>query len=153
MEDRGSGLVEKVRTLLEVSLDVAALSTLMPFVLGGKDALTRSRRTANQTSPNEKRNVSANARRTGNTWTVVLYDMDQAVGQKRGAQVALIFSRLFPKGYERETFAGKPAHKLDARRIAELSQFVESGRQKLGVPGVSIGLIQDGKVVFEGGLL
>jgi CubicO group peptidase (beta-lactamase class C family) len=104
-----------------------------------------------QTSPNEKRNVSANARRTGNTWTVVLYDMDQAVGEKRGAQVALIFSRLLPKGYERETFAGNPAHKLDARRIAELSQFVESGRQKLGMPGVSIGLIQDGKAVFEGG--
>ena len=67
-----------------------------------------------QTSPNEKRDVSANARRSGDTWTVVIYDMDQAVGEKRGAQVALIFGRLLPKGYERETFAGKPAHKLDA---------------------------------------
>lgn len=104
-----------------------------------------------QTSPNEKRNVSANARRTGNTWTVVLHDMDEAVGEKREAQVALILGRLLPRDYERETFAGKPAHKLDARRIAELSQFVESGRQALGVPGVSIGVIQDGTVVFEGG--
>lgn len=104
-----------------------------------------------QTSPNEKRDVAANARHAGDTWTVIIYDMDQAVGEKRGGQVALIFSRLLPKGYDRETFAGKPAHKLDAKRIAELSAFVESGRQKLGVPGVSIGVVQDGKVVFEGG--
>jgi CubicO group peptidase (beta-lactamase class C family) len=104
-----------------------------------------------QTSPNDKRDVAASARRRGDTWTVVLYDMEQAVGEKRGGQVALIFSRLLPKGYERETFAGKPARKLDATRIAELSAFVESGRQKLGVPGVSIGLVQDGKVVFAGG--
>ena len=116
-----------------------------------KDGWSDIRGYTYQTSPNEKRDVSANARRAADTWTVVLYDMDQAVGEKRGGQVALIFSRLLPKGYERETFAGKTAHKLDAKRIAELSRFVESGRQKLGVPGVSIGVIQDGKVVFEGG--
>ena len=104
-----------------------------------------------QTSPNEKRDVGANARRAGTTWTVVIYDMDQAVGEKRGGQVALIFSRLLPKGYERESFAGKTAHTLDEKRLAELSAFVENGRRKLGVPGVSIGLVQNGKVVFAGG--
>jgi CubicO group peptidase (beta-lactamase class C family) len=116
-----------------------------------KDGWSNIRDYTYQTSPNDKRDVTANARRTADTWTVVLYDMDQAVGEKRGGQVALIFSRLLPKGYERETFAQKPAHKLDAKGIADLSAFVESGRQKLGVPGVSIGVVQDGKVVFEGG--
>ena len=116
-----------------------------------KDGWSNIRNYDYQTSPNEKRDVGANARRAGETWTVVIYDMAQAVGDKRGGQVALIFSRLLPKGYERETFAGKTAHELDAKRIAELSRFVESGLQKLGVPGVSIGLIQDGKVVFAGG--
>jgi CubicO group peptidase (beta-lactamase class C family) len=116
-----------------------------------KDGWSNIRDYSYQTSPNEKRDVSANARRAGNTWTVVLYDMDQAVSEKRGGQVALIFSRLLPKGYERETFAGKKAHKLDAKRIAELSRFIESGREKLGVPGVSLGVVQDGKVVFAGG--
>ena len=104
-----------------------------------------------QTSPNEKRIVFANARRAGETWTVILYDMDQGVGEKRAAQVALILGRLLPKGYTRESFAGKRAHKLDERQIAVLSDFVERGRQQLGIPGVSIGLIQDGKVVFAGG--
>jgi CubicO group peptidase (beta-lactamase class C family) len=116
-----------------------------------KDGWSGIRDYSYQTSPNEKRDVGANARRAGDAWTVVLYDMSQAVGEKRGAQVALIFSRLLPKGYERETFARKTARRLDDKAVAELSAFVESGRQKLGVPGVSVGLVQDGKVVFAGG--
>jgi len=104
-----------------------------------------------QTSPNEKRGVGASARRANGTWTVILYDMADAVGEKRGAQVALIFSRLLPKGYTRESFAGRTARTLDERAIAELSRFVETGMQKLGVPGVSVGLVQDGKVVFADG--
>ena len=116
-----------------------------------KDGWSGIRDYTYQTSPNEKRDVGANARRRGETWTVILYDMEQAVGEKRGAQVALIFSRLLPKGYERETFAGRTAHKLDAKRIAELSAFVENGRQTLGVPGVSVGLVQDDRVVFADG--
>jgi CubicO group peptidase (beta-lactamase class C family) len=104
-----------------------------------------------QTSPNEKRDVGASARRANGVWTVVLYDMDQAVAEKRGGQVALIFSRLLPKGYQRETFAGKRAHALDAKRIGALSAFVEDGMKKLGVPGVSIGLVQNGNIVFADG--
>ena len=48
--------------------------------------------------------------------------MAQAVGEKRGAQVALIFGKFLPKGYTRESFAGKKAHTLDAARIAELGR-------------------------------
>ncbi|MDQ6801906.1 MAG: beta-lactamase family protein [Acidobacteriota bacterium] len=116
-----------------------------------KDGWSNIRDYTYLTSPNEKRDVVATTLRAGETWTVAIYDMDQAVGEKRGAQVALIFSRLLPKGYQRETFAGKTANKLDAKRIAALSAFVESGRKQLGVPGVSIGLIQNDKIVFEGG--
>ena len=104
-----------------------------------------------QTSPNEKRGVGASARRAGDTWTVVLYDMEDAVGEKRGGQVALIFSRLLPKGYARESFAGKKAKKLDEKALADLAAFVENGRKALGVPGVSVGIVQDGKVVFADG--
>lgn len=104
-----------------------------------------------QTSPNERRDVGANARRAGDTWTVVLYDMEQAVGEKRGGQVALIFGRLLPKGYERETFAGRRARRLDEKALAELSAYVEKGRKQLGVPGVSVGIVQDGKVMFADG--
>ena len=85
------------------------------------------------------------------SWTVVIYDMTQAVGEKRGAQVALVFDRLQPKGYVRETFAGKKANRLDAARLAELGRFVETGQKELGIPGVALGIVQDGQVVFTGG--
>jgi CubicO group peptidase (beta-lactamase class C family) len=116
-----------------------------------KDGWTSTRQYTYLTAPNEKRTVLAVARRAGETWTVVIYDMNDGVFEKRGAQVALIVGRLLPKGYTRESFAGKKAHKLDAKRIAALSAFVENGQKKLGVPGVSVGIVQDGKVVFEGG--
>jgi CubicO group peptidase (beta-lactamase class C family) len=104
-----------------------------------------------QTSPNEKRGVGASARRAGDTWTVVIYDMEDAVGEKRGGQVALVFSRLLPKGYSRESFAGKRARALDEKALAELSAYVENGQKALGVPGVSVGIVQGGKVVFADG--
>ena len=77
--------------------------------------------------------------------------MAQAIGEKRGAQVGLIFGKLLPKGRSRESFAGKKANKLDAARIAELRKFVETSMKLTGVPGVSLGLDQDGKVVFAEG--
>ena len=52
-----------------------------------------------------------------------IYDMAQAVGEKRGAQVALIFGKLLPKGYARESFAGKkrtPARRGAHRRAREV---------------------------------
>jgi CubicO group peptidase (beta-lactamase class C family) len=116
-----------------------------------KDGWSNRRAYTYQTSPNERRDVAAYTRRAGDTWTVVIYDMAQAVGEKRGAQVAVILDRLLPKGQQRESFAGKTAHKLDKERIALLGKFVESAQKQHGVPGVSVGLIQDGKVVFAGG--
>lgn len=112
---------------------------------------TKQRLYEYQTSPNERRDVDVSTRYSGGGWTVVIYDFSQPVGEKRAAQVALVFDRLFPKGYTRESFAGKTAHRLDAARLAEIQRFVETGRTKLGVPGVALGLVQDGKVVFAGG--
>lgn len=103
------------------------------------------------TSANDLRGMSAQARRHGERWTVLIYDMAHAIGGKRDAQIELIYGRLLPKGYRRETFAGKTAHKLDAARIEALKQFVESARRQFDVPGVAIGIVQDDKVVFAEG--
>jgi CubicO group peptidase (beta-lactamase class C family) len=116
-----------------------------------KDGWTNRRSYDYQTSPNEKRDVGVGVRRAGDTWTVGVYDMDQAVGEKRDAAVSLIFGRLLPKGYARESFSGKKAHRLDAERLARLHAWVETAMKELGVPGVAVGLVQDGKTVFAGG--
>ncbi len=104
-----------------------------------------------RTSPNERRDVASGTKRRGNQWTVWISDFFQPTAEKRLAQVRLIFDRLLPKGYERETFAGKTPNNLDDARIKEIGAFVERAREALGIPGVSIGLIQNGKVVFAGG--
>jgi len=116
-----------------------------------RDGWTKQRFYEYVTSPNERRDVFVSTRFANGTWLVAIYDVSQPVGEKRGAQISLIFDRLFPKGYERETFAGKKAHELDAARLAEISRFVEAGRKSLGIPGVALGLVEDGKVVFSGG--
>ena len=119
--------------------------------LPDRDGWSRRRLYEYQTSPNEKRGVDALVYYSGSNWTVVIEDVSDAVAGKRGGQLALIFSRLLPKGYSRESFAGKKANTLDSARIAELGRFVEQGQKVLGVPGVALGLVQHGKVVFAGG--
>ena len=119
--------------------------------LPDRDGWSRRRAYDYQTSPNEKRGVDAFVHYSGSSWTVVIEDVADAVAGKRGAQLSLIFSRLLPKGYSRESFLGKKANSLDQSRIAELGRFVEQGQKVLGVPGVGLGVVQDGKVVFAGG--
>lgn len=115
------------------------------------DGWSRQRGYQYRTSPNERRAVSVSTRFAGGVWTVVILDMSEPVAEKRGGQVATIFSRLLPKGYTRESFAGRAAHPLDGARLAELRRFVEEGRKVLQVPGVAVGIVQGGKVVFAEG--
>ena len=120
--------------------------------LPDKDGWSRRRVYEYLTSPNEKRGVAALVASSGSSWTVVIYDLADAVGEKRGAQVELILGRLLPKGYSRESFAGKKVNPLDQARIAEVVRFLAQGEKVTGVPGVALGLVQDGKVVFADGL-
>ena len=104
-----------------------------------------------QVSPNAQRGVGADVRRANGVWTVTIVDMADAVAEKRGAQLGLVFGKLLPKGKPRESFAGKVAHPLDEARVAALAKFVEDAQRATGVPGVAVGLVQGGKVVFAGG--
>ncbi len=116
-----------------------------------RDGWTDGKQIVYETSPNEKRVLGAFAARSNETWTTVIIDLSEAVAEKRGSQLGLLFGRLLPKDRQRETFAGKTAHKLDARRIEALTSFVEQSRAALGVPAIALGIVQDGKVVFADG--
>jgi CubicO group peptidase (beta-lactamase class C family) len=119
--------------------------------LPDKDGWSRRRTYEYRTSPNEKRGVAALVSYSGSSWTVVIQDLADAVAEKRGSQAALITGALLPKGYSRESFAGKKAITLNQARLAELSRFIEQGQKDLEVPGVTLGLVQDGKVIFADG--
>ncbi|MEG2941839.1 MAG: serine hydrolase domain-containing protein [Thermomonas sp.] len=100
---------------------------------------------------NAKRVINASAFRKGKAWTVVVADVDQAIAEKRGSQYGKIAQRFQPAGYSRETFAGRTAHKLDDARLAKIADFIEGMRKEFDVPGVAVGIIQDGKVVMSRG--
>ena len=104
-----------------------------------------------ETSPNERAAVQALALRAGTAWTVIILDGTDPTVEKRDAPISLVFESLRPKGYHRESFAGRKPQPLDAARIAQLKEFVETSMQELGVPGASMALIDGGKIVFEGG--
>ncbi len=104
-----------------------------------------------ETSPNERATVEAIAERAGKAWTVIILDGSDPTVEKRGAPLSLIVHSLRPKGYERESFAGRKAQRLDAAHIDQLKDFVRTSMEEFGVPGVSLALIDQGKVVYEGG--
>jgi CubicO group peptidase (beta-lactamase class C family) len=105
-----------------------------------------------ETSPNEKAVVYALAWRAGRDWTVVIVEATRATFERRNAAFSLAIGSLRPKGYQREMFAERKAHPLDAERIAVLREFVQDVMQQFDIPGVGLSLIDGGKVVFQGGL-
>ena len=104
-----------------------------------------------ETSPNERIIVSGRALRHGEAWTAVLFELGQAPFERRLAQIVLVSDSLRPKGYAKESFAGRTANTLDAERLKRIADMVERGRNALDIPGVAISLVQGGKVVFAGG--
>ncbi len=119
--------------------------------IADKDGWTDRKSYSYQTSPNEMRDVGVDVRRANDTWTVAIYDMAQAIGEKRAAQVGLIYGKLLPKGRSRESFAGRKANALDDARLAELRRFVETSMKLTRVPGVSVSIYQNGRVVLAEG--
>jgi CubicO group peptidase (beta-lactamase class C family) len=105
-----------------------------------------------ETSPNERATVFALALRAGTTWMVAIVDATDPTFEKRASQFSLVLNSLRPKGYQRESFAGKKAHPIDAKMIAALKEFLAGGMKLVNTPGVGFSLIDGGKVVYEGGL-
>jgi len=104
-----------------------------------------------ETSPNERAVIQAVALRGGTTWTVFLIEGKEPTVEKRGSPLSLVYQSLRPKGYQKESFAGRQAHPLDAARTAQLSEFVQNSMKLLGIPGVGMALLDHDKVVFQGG--
>jgi hypothetical protein len=100
---------------------------------------------------NAKRAVYAGVFRRGDKFTVLVGDVDQAIAEKRASQFGKISQRLQPADYTRESFAGRTAHKFDEARLKQVNDFVEHMRAEYDVPGVAIGIVQDGKTVLAKG--
>jgi CubicO group peptidase (beta-lactamase class C family) len=104
------------------------------------------------TPPNARRAVQALALLHGSAWTVLLLDASEATAEKRGAALSIAIQSLRPAGFARESFAGRKALPLTQARIEALKGFMRDGMALLGVPGVGLAFIENGNVVWEGGL-
>ncbi len=104
-----------------------------------------------ETSPNERAVVQAIAYKLGQAWMVVILDGSEPTSEKRGGPIGLVVGSVIPASYQRESFAARKALRLTPERIATMKQFVEESMKKLGIPGASMALVDNGKVVFEGG--
>lgn len=90
--------------------------------------------------------------RSGERGIVLIIDVTAERMATREHQVTLLMSSLLAPGHVPRTLAGQPAKRLDADRIAALLRFLDDARTRLAIPGVGIGLVQDGKVLHAGGL-
>lgn len=104
-----------------------------------------------ETLPSERASRSATALRKGTAWTVLLVDGSAGTAAKRSAALQVVAQGLHPAGFQKESFAGKTAHELTPERVQQLTDFVEKSRQALEVPGIGFALIDNGKVMWQGG--
>lgn len=105
-----------------------------------------------ETSPNERATVFGFVRRAGTVWIAVVVEASDATFEKRAAPISLLFNSLRPKGYARESFAGRTPKPIDAAMLQAMKDFVARGMRELDIPGVAFSLIDRNQVVFEGGL-
>lgn len=85
-------------------------------------------------------------------WVVLIQSAAEDVAERRGAAFGLVWDTLQPAGYVRENFAGRRAHKLDADRVRTIKAFVTDAMKQFDIPGVALALIQDKRIVYEGGI-
>ncbi len=107
---------------------------------------------AYETSAGEHLVLQAIAERKADAWTVVLLKGDEGTAEKRGGPLGVALASLRPAGYAKENFAGKAALPLTPERVQALLDLVRTAADELKVPGVGIALIQNGKILYEGGV-
>jgi len=105
-----------------------------------------------ETSPAEQLVLQASAARKDGRWNIVLVKGAIPTIAKRAAQLNQAATSIRPADFAKETFAGKEAPALTPELIGELTAFTEKAMADLEIPGVGLALIEDGKIVWEGGL-
>ena len=86
----------------------------------------------------------------GDTAWVTLLSANNGTLNKRGAQLSQAAVTFRPKNLKEEDLSGKKAKNF-ATVEKQFVEFLVDTQGKMGVPGVAVGIWQDGKVVFNKG--
>ncbi|MFT4939236.1 MAG: CubicO group peptidase (beta-lactamase class C family) [Paraglaciecola sp.] len=105
-----------------------------------------------QTSASEEQLALAYVFQSADQWQVVLIDGKLGTMAKRSAAVWGLIESFEIAGYTPENLTEHAANKLSPEKIEALLSFIEESAKTLNIPGVGLSLVQDGKVVFEGGI-
>lgn len=105
-----------------------------------------------QTSPAENRLVYAYVHEYQSKWTVLLLDGHMGTISKRGAAARTMLRSIARAGFTAEDLSTRTAAIITPEKLQDILDFVETSADALSVPGVGIGIIQNGEVVFSGGV-
>ncbi|GAC12984.1 serine hydrolase domain-containing protein [Aliiglaciecola lipolytica] len=105
-----------------------------------------------ESTVSEERSFYAKVLRDDTDWNVILVDASLSTLSKRRSQLNTLEQSYTVVGYENEDFSTAKAQKLDAKKIESLLSFVRESAEKLKVPGVGIAVMQDGEILYEGGV-
>lgn len=101
-------------------------------------------------SDQENMIIQGKAERRGDTIWVLLTSGPQADILKRDAQLNSLFGSLKVPGMVEENLSQKSLNSI-TNNIDQLNEFIMKGMKELGVPGLSIAIVENDKIVFEKG--
>lgn len=87
----------------------------------------------------------------GPVYAVVIMDVAADVMDRREAQFTRILTSIRAPGFVPETLVGRKPRELDRARTDALVRFVEEALIALDIPGLALGVVQDGKVKVSRG--
>ncbi len=94
--------------------------------------------------------ILAFAKRKNDKIWVVILSGSQDAREKRSSQISSCIGSLTIPGMKKEDLSQRPLKSIRANE-AQLGQFITHAMRELQVPGLSIALVEDGKIVFERG--
>lgn len=80
---------------------------------------------------------------------VALIEGDIAAVQRRAAHIQIIVSGFRPTALERVDLSQAQAETLTDEHLSQLREHIEEAMGAFGIPGASIGIVQNDEVVFE----
>ncbi len=96
--------------------------------------------------------VQALAMRQDAHWSVLLLDIAAATMSRREKQVTRFIQSVRAPGYQPPTLRDRKHRVLSKADVASLVSFLDAARETFGIPGIGLGIVQNDKVLFAGGL-
>lgn len=104
------------------------------------------------TSPSEQQLIYATTFQSDGRWQVVILAGSNATLYKRWAEYNEFIQSFVKADYVAEDLSARQAKQLTDNDITELLTFADKASVSLKIPGAGIALVQNGKVIYSGGI-